>query len=284
MDSNPGTLGILAGGGILPRRVAEAALAAGRQVFLIAFEGQADADMVSDLPHVWVRLGAARRTIAELKKVGVVDLVMAGRVRRPTIAELGLDWRGVQLFSRIGKRAALGDDGLLSAVVAELEQEGFHILGADQVLSNGTAQVGVLGLHVPDDDASRDVAWGVQVARTLGKLDIGQAVVVQQGIVLGVEAIEGTDALLSRVSNLRRAGPGGVLIKVAKPQQDRRVDLPTIGPNTVALAVAAGLRGIAIEAAGTILLDRAATVQAADAGGLFVVALDLEQGGGAAEG
>jgi DUF1009 family protein len=233
--------------------------------------------MVSGFPHVWVRLGAAGRTIAELKKAGVTDLVMAGPVRRPTIAELGLDWRGMQLFARIGKRAALGDDGLLSAVAAELEQEGFHLLGADQVLSSGTAQAGILGRHIPDADETRDVDWGVHVARALGVLDIGQAVVVQQGIVLGVEAIEGTDALLSRVSALRRAGPGGVLVKIAKPQQDRRVDLPTIGPNTVALAAAAGLRGIAVEAAGTILLDRAQTIAAADEAGLFLVAVTVEK-------
>ncbi len=277
MGSSAGTLGILAGGGALPRRVAEAALAAGRTVFLVAFEGQAESDMVSGFPHVWVRLGAAGRTIAELKKAGVTDLVMAGPVRRPTIAELGLDWRGMQLFARIGKRAALGDDGLLSAVAAELEQEGFHLLGADQVLSSGTAQAGILGRHIPDADETRDVDWGVHVARALGVLDIGQAVVVQQGIVLGVEAIEGTDALLSRVSALRRAGPGGVLVKIAKPQQDRRVDLPTIGPNTVALAAAAGLRGIAVEAAGTILLDRAQTIAAADEAGLFLVAVTVEK-------
>ncbi len=277
MDNSAATLGILAGGGVLPRRVAEAAIAAGRPVFLVAFEGQAEPEMVSGFPHVWVRLGAAGRTISELKKAGVVDLVMAGPVRRPTIAELGLDWRGMQLFARIGTRAALGDDGLLSAVAQELEQEGFHLLGAHQVLSGGTAQAGVLGRHAPDADAARDIDWGVHVARALGGLDIGQAVVVQQGIVLGVEAIEGTDALLSRVAGLRRAGPAGVLVKISKPQQDRRVDLPTIGPKTIVLAAAAGLRGVAIEASGTILLDRGAIVSAADESGLFLVALDLHK-------
>jgi DUF1009 family protein len=114
----------------------------------------------------------------------------------------------------------------------------------------------------------------VTVARTLGVLDIGQAVVVQQGLVLGVEAIEGTDALIQRVGPLRRDGPGGVLVKVAKPQQDRRIDLPTIGPATIAQAAAAGLRGIAIEAGGAIILDKAATAAAADEAGLFLLGLD----------
>ncbi len=122
----------------------------------------------------------------------------------------------------------------------------------------------------PDEQALVDIAQGERVARALGALDIGQAVVVQQGLVLGVEAIEGTDALLRRCAGLRREGPGGVLVKVEKPGQEQRADRPTIGPQTVALAAAAGLRGIAVEAGATIVLDRDEVVAAADRAGLFV--------------
>jgi DUF1009 family protein len=269
-----GPLGILAGGGTLPRKVAEAARARGRPVFIIAFAGQHDVATVDGFPHSVLRIGEAGRIIAELKKAGVVDLVMAGGVRRPSLSELGLDWRGVQLFARIGA-AALGDDGLLAAIGKELEREGFRLIGPNDILGDGTVVAGILGRHAPDAQAEADIAHGLKVAKALGAADIGQAVVVQQGLVLGVEAIEGTDALLDRAGHLRREGPGGVLVKITKPQQDRRIDMPTVGPGTVTRAAVCGLRGIAIEAGGTIVLDRAETVAAADALGLFLVAVAL---------
>jgi len=276
VGNSTGPLGILAGGGTLPRRVAEAAAARGRAVFIVAFTGQFDPATVEGFPHISLRIGEAGRIIAEMRKAGVVDLVMAGGVRRPSISELGLDWRGVQLFARIGARA-LGDDGLLAAIGHELEREGFRLVGAGEILAGGAVAAGALGRHQPDEQARADIAHGVLVARALGAVDIGQAVVVQQGLVLGVEAIEGTDALLRRVGPLKRDGPGGVLIKVAKPQQDRRIDLPTIGPATVRLAAEAGLRGIAVEAGVTILLDQTEAIAAADMAGLFLIAIDPAQ-------
>ncbi|MDB5394637.1 MAG: hypothetical protein JWM91_2143 [Rhodospirillales bacterium] len=266
-------LGILAGGGTLPRRVAEAAAAQGRPVFIVAFTGQFEQATVAGFPHISLRIGEAGRILSEMRKAGVVDLVMAGGVRRPSLSELGLDWRGVQLFARIGA-GALGDNGLLAAIGRELEREGFKLVGASEILDSGAVAMGALGWHQPDEQAHADIAHGVKVARALGVVDVGQSVVVQQGLVLGVEAIEGTDALLQRAGPLRREGLGGVLVKIAKPQQDRRIDLPTIGPATVALAAAAGLRGIAVEAGSTIILDQATTIDAADAAGLFVIALD----------
>jgi DUF1009 family protein len=276
VGNKAGPLGILAGGGTLPRRVAEAAAAQGRPVFIVAFAGQFDPATVEGFPHISLRIGEAGRIIAEMRRAGVVDLVMAGGVRRPSISELGLDWRGVQLFARIGARA-LGDDGLLAAIGHELEREGFHLVGASEILAGTAVAAGALGGHQPDEQARADIAHGVLVARALGAVDIGQAVVVQQGLVLGVEAIEGTDALLRRVGPLKRDGPGGVLIKIAKPQQDRRIDLPTIGPATVRLAAEAGLRGIAVEAGVTILLDQTEAIAAADMAGLFLIAIDPSQ-------
>ena len=273
MGTEESTLGILAGGGTLPRRLADRAGSTGRPVFMIAFQGQTDPATVADLPHAWVKMGEAGRTIGELKRAGVTDLVMAGPVRRPSWSELGLDWWGVRFVARIGARA-LGDDGLLKAVAKALEDEGFRLVGAHDLLGDGMVSSGVLGKHAPDATALADIAHGVTVARALGLADVGQAVVVQQGLVLGVEAIEGTDALLERVKDLRRAGPGGVLVKIAKPQQDRRVDLPTIGPGTLDRAIAAGLAGVAVEAAGTILIDAAACITAADQAGLFLIGID----------
>ena len=266
-------LGILAGGGTLPRRVAEAAAAQGRPVFIVAFTGQFDPATVVGFPHISLKIGEAGRILAEMRKAGVVDLVMAGGVRRPSISELGLDWRGVQLFARIGA-GALGDNGLLAAIGKELEREGFRLVGASEILAGGAIPAGFLGQCRPDEQAEADIEHGLLVARALGVVDVGQSVVVQQGLVLGVEAIEGTDALLRRVGPLRRDGLGGILITIATPQQVRRIDLPTIGPVTIALAAEAGLRGIAVEAGSTIILDHDVTVAAADAAGLFLVALD----------
>jgi len=265
-----GRLGILAGSGELPQRVIEACRAADRPFFILAFEGSAAPALVEGLPHAWVRLGAAAEGFRLLRENGVKELVFAGAVRRPTLWSLRPDWRAARFFAKIGWRA-LGDDGLLRAVIKEVESEGFRVIGADSILAAALAPPGPLGALVPDAQAEADIAHGLDVARALGALDIGQAVVVQQGIVLGVEASEGTDALIARCAVLRRAGPGGVLVKIAKPGQERRADLPTIGLRTVTAAAAAGLRGIAVEAGATFVLDRPALVAAADHAGLFVV-------------
>jgi hypothetical protein len=267
-------LGVLAGAGELPLRVIAAARAQSRPVFVLAFEGIADPAVVAGLPHAWVRLGAAGEGIRILHDNGVVDLVLAGGMRRPTLAALRPDWRTTKFFARVGLKA-LGDDGFLRAVIAELEGEGFRVLSLDAFLGDTLAPPGALGAVTPDEQGEADIAHGLKVARALGALDIGQAVVVQQGLVLGVEAIEGTDALIARCATLRREGPGGVLVKIAKPGQERRADLPAIGPRTVAAVSMAGLRGIAVEAGSTLLFDRAAIAAAADAAQIFVVGLAM---------
>jgi DUF1009 family protein len=205
-----------------------------------------------------------------LRENKVSELVLAGGIRRPSLAALRPDWRAAKLFARIGYRA-LGDDGLLSAVVSELEHEGFRVISPDQLLDGALAPEGPLGKVRPDAQSAADIEHGLRIARALGALDVGQAVIVQQGLVLGVEAIEGTDELLCRCAALRRDGPGGVLVKVQKPGQEPRADRPTIGLHTVQLATETGLRGIAIEADATIVLDHDEVVRAADGAGLFVV-------------
>jgi DUF1009 family protein len=265
-----GKLGIVAGSGALPRRLVESCRTAGRDVFVLALEGSAEPATLHDVPHAWCRIGAAAAGLALLRDNNVTELVLAGGIRRPSLAALRPDWRAAKLFARIGYRA-LGDDGLLSAVVSELEQEGFRVIGADQLLERAVVPEGPLGEIRPDAQSAVDIERGLRIARALGGLDIGQAVIVQQGLVLGVEAIEGTDELLRRCAALRRDGPGGVLVKVEKPGQERRADRPTIGLRTVTLAAETGLRGIAIEADATIVLDRDEVIRAADRAGLFVV-------------
>lgn len=262
-------LGIIAGGGGLPRKLVEASRRDGRDVFVLAFDGQTEPEFLRCLPHAWVRLGATGAAIDILKKNNIDTLVLAGAIRRPTLAELRPDWRTIQVFARLG-RAAFGDDALLRAVAGELEKEGFRVIGAHEVDPDILSPAGLLGRIVPTADQEKDIAQGIHVAKALGALDVGQAVVVQQGIVLGVEAVEGTDALLDRCGALRRKGAGGVLVKSCKPQQDRRLDMPAIGVQTVAKAYQAGICGLAVEAGASLILDREAVISAADKLGIFV--------------
>jgi UDP-2,3-diacylglucosamine hydrolase len=265
-----GRLGIVAGGGRLPQRLVESCRAAGRDVFVLALEGAAEPETVRGVPHAWCRIGGAVKGLSLLRENNVTELVLAGSVRRPSLGTLRPDWRAAKLFARIGYRS-LGDDGLLSAIVSELEKEGFRVIEPDQLLDGELVGTGPLGTVQPNPQSEADIERGLRIACALGALDIGQAVVVQQGLVLGVEAIEGTDGLLRRCAALRREGPGGVLVKIEKPGQERRADRPTIGPRTVALAAEAGLAGIAVEAGTTIVLDRDEVISAADLAGLFVV-------------
>ncbi|MDB5369734.1 MAG: hypothetical protein JWP20_1292 [Roseomonas sp.] len=270
-----GPLGIIAGGGLLPQRAAASAAAAGRPVHVVVLDGFAAAPDYAAYPHIVCRLGAAGRMLDWLRAARVQDLILAGRVSRPSFLSLRPDAGAARLMPRVGLKAFGGDDSLLSAVVRVLREEGFNPLEARQVLAEVMIDTpGVLTSTYPDEQALGDIRRGLSVVRALGSADVGQGAVVQQGLVLAVEAIEGTDAMLIRAGGLRRDGPGGVFVKVMKPGQDRRVDLPTIGPDTVAAAATAGLRGIAIQAGGTVVIDRAATLAAAEAAGMFLLALD----------
>jgi DUF1009 family protein len=272
----PRRLGIIAGGGSFPAEVAAAARAAGRGVFILGLEGFADVTVLAPWPHEIQRLGAAGRILAALRENGCQDLVMIGPVRRPSLLDMRPDTEGAKLLARVGRAIFAGDDGLLAAVMRVLTEEGFRVIGAHEIMREAVAPSGVLTRIAPDARAMADIHRGVQVARLLGSADVGQGCVVQQGLVLAVEAIEGTDAMLARAGALRRDGIGGVLVKLVKPGQDKRADLPTIGPDTVRHAAAAGLRGVAFEARATILAEREACLAVADAAGLFLLGLDPE--------
>lgn len=267
-------LGIIAGGGGLPVRVAEAVAAAGRPVFVVVLEGHGDAAAYPGLPHRVFRWGLAAQMLAWLKQNGVRQVVLAGTVARPSLLSLRPDAAGLSLLARIGRAAFSGDDSILRAVMKVLAEDGFEVIGAQQVLAGLLPPAALLAGPAPDDIARADIQRGIAVCRALGAVDVGQGCVVQQGLVLAVEAIEGTDAMLARCGALHREGPGGVLVKCLKPGQSRLADLPTIGPRTVDGVIAAGLRGLAFEANGTILLERETTIARAREAGLFLLAFD----------
>jgi hypothetical protein len=219
-----------------------------------------------------MRLGAGGSGLKILRENGVEELVLAGGVRRPSLTQLRPDWRTTRFFLKIGMRALtdFGDDRLFRAIITELELEGFRVVGAHSILTSLVAPAGVLGSVTPDAGAEADIRSGIAAAHGLGAEDLGQAVVMRAGAVIDREDTEGTDALLRRVA-ASGAAKGGVLVKMAKPQQERRADLPAIGAQTVTGAAAAGLKGIAIEAGACLVLDRDAVVAAADRGGVFVI-------------
>jgi DUF1009 family protein len=267
------SLGIIAGSGTLPGRIARACRDGGRDVFIVAFTGETAPEACEDTPHVWLRIGEVGKLLRSLKGAGCKDVVLAGPIQRPALSQIKPDLRAIKLITKIQSVKHKGDDALLSLVVQELEDEGFNVVGAGDVMADLAAPTGTLGAVEPDAEARRDIEIGVRTARALGALDVGQAAVVQGGVVLGVEAIEGTDALMARCAELRQDGPGGVLVKVKKPAQERRADLPTIGVDTVERAAEAGLRGIAVEAGESLILDRPAVVARADEKGLFLVGI-----------
>ena len=270
-------LGILAGGGALPALMVDACKAQGRDYFILGFEGAAEQELLDGEPHARIRLGAIGDAIKVLRSEGVEELVMAGKLKRPSLAALRPDATGAKLLARLGGAFLAGDNSLLSGVIDYLEEEGFHVIGADDVLHQLLAPQGLIGRIPPSKDAQKDIAAGVKIAHAVGELDIGQAVIIQQGYVLGVEAAEGTDELIARCEHLRRNFPyGGVLVKVKKPGQERRADLPTIGVETVRAIAEAGFAGIAVEAGGTLIIDRKGVALKADALGVFVVGFSLE--------
>jgi DUF1009 family protein len=262
-------LGILAGGGRLPAHLIATCRAQARDHFVIAFRGFTDAATVSNARHEWVDLEKVGHILRRLREERVEDAVLAGPVRRPaSFLALRPDWRGLQLLLKMLTNWS-GDNHVLSAVVHEIERDGFHVVGAEDVAPDLLIPVGPLGAARPDARHTADIEIGVASALDLGRRDRGQAVIVADGRVLGRETAGGTAALLDgRASD--PATRGGVLVKVAKPGQERRVDLPSVGVDTVAQAVRAGLSGIALEAGGALVIDRAEVIAAADRAGLFV--------------
>jgi len=266
-------LGILAGAGALPRLIAEARRTAGTPYLVVSFAAGAEPWMAGH-PHELHAFERAGALFAALRRAGCGAVVFAGAMRRPRLRPWRADGATVRLLGRVIRLMGQGDDALLRGVAGILEDEGFAVIGAGDCLPGVVPGPGVLGRVAPSSRDRADAARAAAILAVLGPLDVGQAAVAAGGICLGIEAVEGTDGLLARVAGLlpelRRGRPSGVLVKLAKAGQDRRFDLPSIGPRTVEGAAAAGLRGIAIEAGAANLIEREATIAAADAAGLFL--------------
>lgn len=276
-------LGIIAGQGPLPMAVADAALAQGRAVFVIGIKGRSN-PAIDRYDHAWVRFGAIGATIDLLKKNKCRDLVLIGPMKRPTLfVDFWPDLGAIKLLPAIVKLLRQGDDGLLSGVVKYFEEvHGFHIRPAEEVAATLVAPEGLLSAKKPSSTDLADIRIAIDIVRKRGGDDLGQGAVVATGEVLDVEDDSGTDAMLKRVAATRTQGgmTGGVLVKLPKPGQDRRVDLPAIGVATVENTASARLAGIAYEASGALIADAEGVARRADELGIFVIGLPIGTGEG----
>ncbi len=274
MSDNRRKLGIIAGGGSIPRILIDYAKNHEIPYFVLAIEGNADRAIFDDsINHKWIRIGQAGTGFKFLRDEGVQDVVMIGTIHRPTFSELMPDLRTTAFFTKLGLRA-LGDDGILRALVKEIETENIKVVGVHEIMPDLLVKEGLLTKVKPDKQALVDIERGIEVDITLGSLDVGQSVIVQQGLVLGVEGIEGTDELIRRCANYRRKGTGGVLVKLRKLQQDMRIDLPTIGVTTIENAHKAGLRGIAVHAGNALIVDEQRVIELANKYKMFVIGIN----------
>lgn len=267
MSVLPVKLGIVAGGGQLPKKLAEFCESKNIPVFIVGFENQTDPALLEGRAHEMTRLGAAGQIISILHEQGCSELVMIGSIKRPKLAELRPDLRTASFFAKLGMRV-LGDDGLLKAIRAELEDEGFIIHGIHEIMDDLLMPPGVLGRIAPDDAQQKDIVLGLKASKKIGRQDIGQSVVVLDGDILGVENERGTNDLIRR-----SARAGAILVKSSKPQQDRKLDMPTIGTETIKLCASLGYAGIAAEAGDVLVVDREEMVALADQSGLFVTGI-----------
>lgn len=265
-------IALFAGRGDLPRSLISVFRSQRRPFVVMAFRGQTEEELVENTPHSWLYFGEVGKALHYMEENHIREIVMAGAISRPALSEIRPDWEGVKWLAKIGPHA-LGDDNLLKRVIKMIEEHGYQVVGPDEILVDFLAPEGLLTPCEPDDQAWRDIGRGVEILSALSPADVGQAAVVQEGLVLGIEAIEGTDALIDRAGSLQRAGLGGVLIKIAKRQQEQRVDLPVIGEETVRKVAEVGLRGIAVEAGRTLILNREETLKLAQEKGLFVLGL-----------
>jgi len=276
-QAGTGPVAIICGGGSFPFSVADALIRQGRRVVLFALHPFADAKAVERYPHYWARFGQLGYIVRTARKEGCRDVIFIGTVVRPAIHEIRLDWMTLRFMPRIIRQFYGGDDHLISGIARIVEDQGFRLMGAHEVAPEILMPEGPFGAKRPSTRDEADIARGIDVLRVTGPLDIGQAVVVAGNHVLALEAAEGTDQMLERIVELKKNGRirssegAGVLVKAPKPNQDRRFDLPSIGPPTIEGVGRAGLAGLAVLAGGTIVAEPERIVEIADRSGIFVV-------------
>jgi Uncharacterized protein conserved in bacteria len=265
---------MIAGSGMMPTEIIRYCVAHQKEVFVIGLESFANETNIGEAPHDFARMGEVGKILKAFQKNGVQDIVLAGGIKRPSFKELIPDWEALKILSHLAFKK-MSDDKLFRAVIDEIEGYGFKVLGIEEVVPEMLFSEGLYGKTKPSSEDRDDIERGVVVAKALGAVDVGQAVVVQEGMVLAVEAIEGTDMMLSRAAAVKKEGKAPVMVKVLKPGQDMRVDLPAIGLQTIEQLKKYGIKGIAVEAGGILLIEREQVIKMADEAGIFILGLKL---------
>jgi DUF1009 family protein len=266
-------LGIIAGSGKLPEHIIKECISSNREYFVLAIENETNFKTLEQVAHKWISIGLIGEAIDTFKKEKVTEITFAGRIKRPNFFSLKTDGLGLKLVGKITKGKLFNDSSLFSIITNFFEGYGFKIVGAETLFADSVIKEGLLTNVKPTNDDYKDIELGKTALIQIANLDVGQALIIQNGLILGIEAVEGTDELIKRCTHFKTFPQGGVLVKIAKPNQDKRVDLPTIGKNTIEEAHKAGLSGIAVEALSTIILDREAVVQKANELGIFLIGI-----------
>ncbi len=267
--SNPVSIvGIIAGNGSLPISLAESFIKQGGQCYIAALEGEADPILYKNLTHQFFKIGMVRPIIEYFRKYDVKNIILAGGVKRPNLRSIKVDLMGSRLLARILKQKFLGDDKLLSVVTDFLEEKGFQVVSSYEILS---AKKDVMTIIVPSATDNTDIELGMKLLDSIGHLDVGQSVIVDNGYIIGIEAAEGTDNLIKRCSYLRKNSTGGVLIKMMKKGQDTRIDIPTIGPETIKNLANYGYKGVAIQKEKVMVIELERTIELANKCRLFII-------------
>ncbi len=272
-------LGIIAGGGDLPARIIDACQASGREYFVVGIDGHASPEVLDGIPHSLVSISRAESGFKVLKQEKVAEVVMIGDVKVPSLTNTWPDYRTLKFFGKIALKSLFGfngDNSLLMSLANEFEKEGIKVIGAHEILEDLLAPEGLLGAITVPEEFLSDINFGVAAALDLGRRDVGQAVIINSGLVIIEEGKAGTGQMIKDSQSTTPDGRGGLLIKLKKPGQDRRMDLPTIGVMTVIEANQAGLVGIIVQAGETIIVDLESVVSVANQKGIFIKALDLD--------
>jgi DUF1009 family protein len=270
-------LAIVCGGGSFPGAVADAVVRRGRQPVMFGIKGWADAKVIEQYAHHWIALGQAGRFFRLARAENCREVLFIGALLRPPLSQVRLDWQTIRLMPQVLRILRGGDDTLLAGVASLAERGGLRVVGVQEVASEITMPEGALGRYQPSERDRADITRALTVIAALGPYDVGQGAIVANNNVLAVEAAEGTDNMLMRIADLRGQGRVtsprgvGVLVKAPKPGQDRRLDLPSIGPRTIENAARAGLAGVAVTAGSTIIAEAAEVAATADREKIFVI-------------
>ncbi len=267
-------IGMIAGGGMMPVEIIKYCNKHGMEIFVIGIEPFASEEQLKDAPHTFAKIGEAGKMLKTFKKNDVYRIVLAGGIKRPSLKEMIPDWGGMKILAKLAVKK-MSDDGMFRAVMDEIENHGFKVVGIEEVVPEMLFSEGLYGKVKPSAEDMDDIMRGITVAKALGAVDVGQAVVVQEGMVLAVEAIEGTDMMLSRAATVRKEGKAPVMVKILKPGQDMRVDLPAIGLQTIEQLKKYGIKGIAVEAGGILMIEREAVIKMADESGIFIIGMKI---------